>query len=119
MPPLRPAGCKKKPAFSWLFPTFRSVLKKRFHLDSLCPTSAAKVGADMNENMNTNEVGQMEFSLQAKSQRRARLARRQRRQRAQWWFAQMRRVVDAAIDWRPAPPARPAQAYMELTPKRG
>jgi len=60
----------------------------------------------------------MELSLSAKSHRLARQARRQRRERAQWWFAQMRRAVDAAMDWRPESTGRPAQVYMELAAKR-
>ena len=72
----------------------------------------------MNEIMNTTEISQMELGLDAKSRRRARQARRQRRQRAQWWFAQMRRVVGAAMEWRPSPPGRPAQVYLELAAKR-
>jgi len=59
----------------------------------------------------------MELSLGARTLRAARAARRQRRQRAQWWFGQMRRVVGAAMDWRPAPPARPAQDYFALSLK--
>ena len=31
--------------------------------------------------------------------------------RANWWFQQMREVVDKAIDWHPAPPARPQQIH--------
>ena len=38
--------------------------------------------------------------------------RTQRRMsRANWWFQQMREVVDKAVDWQPAPPARPEQIY--------
>jgi len=39
---------------------------------------------------------------------------RQRRLRAQWWFHQMRVVVDAALDWQPAPSPRPEQTYLTL-----
>ena len=40
------------------------------------------------------------------------LNHRQRRlNRAQWWFAQMRRAVDGARAWRPAPAARPEQTW--------
>jgi hypothetical protein len=70
------------------------------------------------EIMNTNQVRQMELSLEAKSHRRARQARRQRRERAQWWFAQMRRVVNAAMEWRPESQGRPAQVLLELAAKR-
>lgn len=37
-----------------------------------------------------------------------------RRQRAQWWFEQMHRAVEAARDWRPAPPPRPEQGHLRL-----
>lgn len=40
------------------------------------------------------------------------LGRRQRHlSRARWWFDRMRQVVDRAIDWAPAPPARPEQIW--------
>jgi hypothetical protein len=71
--------------------------------------------------MNTKEINQMELTLPANA---ARLGlgrhgrRNRRRQRAQWWFGQMRRVVDAALEWRPAPEARPEQVYLTLTAKR-
>jgi hypothetical protein len=68
--------------------------------------------------MNANEIRQMELSLDARSLRLARRARHQRRQRAQWWFAQMRRVVGAAMEWRPESQGRPAQVYLELAGKR-
>ncbi|MBL9168578.1 MAG: hypothetical protein JNN07_12615 [Verrucomicrobiales bacterium] len=38
-----------------------------------------------------------------------------RRNRAQWWFRQMRLAVDRAMDWKPVPQARPEQIYMPLT----
>jgi hypothetical protein len=68
--------------------------------------------------MNSNEIRQMELRLESKSQRLARLARRQRRERAQWWFAQMRRVVDAAMEWSPESQGPPAQEYLALAGKR-
>jgi hypothetical protein len=67
--------------------------------------------------MNVNRIDQMELSLNGKKARRGRLARPNRRQRAQWWFSRMRQVVDKAMEWRPAPPARPEQVYMTLTAK--
>jgi hypothetical protein len=48
--------------------------------------------------MNTN---QMELGLKARQSRHAARPRQQRQQRAQWWFAQMRRVVDTALEWKP------------------
>ena len=41
-----------------------------------------------------------------------------RANRAQWWFTQMRRVVDLAMEWKPAPTARPEQVYLTLLSKR-
>ncbi len=40
--------------------------------------------------------------------------RHQRLNRAQWWFKQMRQVVDAAFDWQPAPPPRAEQVHLTL-----
>ncbi|HEX4122683.1 MAG TPA: hypothetical protein VH619_18875 [Verrucomicrobiae bacterium] len=68
--------------------------------------------------MNINRIDQMELSLNGKASRRARPGRPHRRQRAQWWFARMRQVVDTAMEWRPAPPARPEQVYMTLSIER-
>lgn len=48
--------------------------------------------------MNTN---QMELTLKAKQARLTARQKQQRAQRAQWWFAQMRRVVDTALEWKP------------------
>jgi len=36
------------------------------------------------------------------------------RSRAAWWFQQMRRAVDSAIEWRPSPPTRPEQRTLDL-----
>lgn len=40
--------------------------------------------------------------------------RQRRPSRARWWFARMRRVVDLALDWRPAPAPRPEQIQLAL-----
>jgi hypothetical protein len=61
--------------------------------------------------MNTK---QMELRLEAK---RVRVSDRQKqnpKQRAQWWFSQMRRVVDAALEWQPTPSGRREQVYLAL-----
>jgi hypothetical protein len=40
-------------------------------------------------------------------------SRRERRvSRAAWWFAHMRHIVESAMDWEPAPEARPEQIWM-------
>jgi hypothetical protein len=36
------------------------------------------------------------------------------RSRAQHWFGIMRRVVDSAVEWKPAPRARPEQTSLDL-----
>ena len=48
--------------------------------------------------MNTN---QMELSLKAKQIRATAAQKQRRQQRAQWWFAQMRRVVASSMEWKP------------------
>ena len=63
----------------------------------------------------TKPVEQMELHFEAKAHTAQRLPRRTRRiSRARWWFQQMRRAVDDALDWTPAPPARPEQAQLTL-----
>ncbi len=55
--------------------------------------------------------GQLELSL-SNARGCQPLGRRQRHlSRARWWFDRMRRVVDRAMDWAPAPPARPEQIW--------
>ena len=38
--------------------------------------------------------------------------------RGPWWFDRMRRIVDRAFDWRPAPPPRPEQIWFGDTHRR-
>jgi hypothetical protein len=40
------------------------------------------------------------------------------RSRAAWWFGQMRKAVNAAVEWKPAPVARPEQTYITLNTGR-
>lgn len=40
--------------------------------------------------------------------------RNDRRRRAQWWFAQMRRVVNLALPPQPMASPRPEQTYLRL-----
>ncbi len=62
---------------------------------------------------------QMELTLAAPAPAFRRAIRRQRRlPSAHWWFDQMRKAVDEAIDWQPAPSARPEQKDWLLTPGR-
>ena len=63
-----------------------------------------------------SQVSQLELGFAG---RRCRPSARQRRaQRAQWWFTQMRRVVDRAVAWPSRAPAPPEQAYMTLAGRR-
>ena len=66
-------------------------------------------------NMKTN---QLEIVLPKLQDCTLRHARQQRQGRARWWFAQMRRVVDEAADWAPAPASRPQQTNLPLTGAR-
>ena len=61
----------------------------------------------------TNEM-QTQMELGFSGNRPAtRIARReQRRNRAAWWFNQMRRVVDSAIDWEPVNDFQPEQTWL-------
>jgi len=65
--------------------------------------------------MNTN---QMQLGLKAKQLRATARQKQQRQQRAQWWFAQMRRVVDTALEWKPSESGRPEQVCLSLAAKR-
>ena len=61
-----------------------------------------------------NVKSQLELSFET-SARFGQMPQRNRRlARARWWFAQMHVVVDRALDWSPAPPARPEQTCLSL-----
>ena len=63
----------------------------------------------------TNQ-NQLELGLAA-ANRCPRVTRREQRlNRANWWFDQMRQVVDRAFDWEPAP--RPQSEQILLTENR-
>ena len=62
------------------------------------------------------EVNQLELGFAGRRSRG--LARQRRTQRANWWFTQMRRVVDGAVAWQTAGPARPEQVYLTLAGRR-
>lgn len=55
-------------------------------------------------------INQLELGLDSAQRVTNSLNHRQRRvSRAQWWFTQMRRAVDTALVWQPAPQVRPEQ----------
>ena len=78
-----------------------------FISDRRCRTPAAIVLG----NMRTN---QLEIRLPQPRVCAPRQARQRRQSRAHWWFEQMRRVVDEAVDRRPAPSSRPEQTHLPL-----
>ena len=55
---------------------------------------------------------QMELSFDKNAAASRSLARCQRRRRAQWWFDQMRQVVDRALDRRPGLTPPPEQIHL-------
>ena len=59
----------------------------------------------------TNEMTNEQMELGLVNGRSAANRRSSRVRRADWWFAQMRRAVNAAMDWQPAPPPRPEQVW--------
>ncbi|HWF17879.1 MAG TPA: hypothetical protein VG754_01345 [Verrucomicrobiae bacterium] len=60
----------------------------------------------------TNQ-NQLELELAAAANRCPRvLKREQRANRANWWFNQMRQVVDQAFEWEPTPRFRPEQILL-------
>ena len=62
------------------------------------------------------QTNQMEFGIENRALNTVSAPRRGHRQhRARWWFSQMRAVVNTAMDWSPAPPARPEQVYLRLS----
>lgn len=65
-------------------------------------------------NANTHDHGQLELGFNQPALRV--VVRRKETTRAKWWFAQMRRVVDAAAAWKPQPAGRPEQ--IQLLPGR-
>ena len=68
----------------------------------------------MNENSNVKK--QLEMGLNANGRPVCRRRGHQRQKRAQWWFQQMRGLVDSAVDWKPAP-ENPEQAILGLSRK--
>lgn len=58
---------------------------------------------------------QLELGLNGAAERAPARRRESRIARAAWWFAQMRQIVDRAMDWQPAPPGRPEQTWLPNT----
>ena len=69
-------------------------------------------------NMQTISTQQLEISLTSRYRRSRRPARPCRVPRARWWFSQMRRAVDQAVEWTPTTAARTEQIHLPLTAGR-
>jgi hypothetical protein len=70
-------------------------------------------------NVNHANRNQLELSFETPAFRTGpRRPRDRRLARAGWWFEQMHAVVDRALDWSPAPPARPEQIRLSLANAR-
>lgn len=67
----------------------------------------------MKANKMTNQ--QMELGFGTTRQLRPAPRRQLRLERAAWWFAQMRRAVDRAMDWQSAPAGPPQQTWLPGT----
>jgi len=73
------------------------------------------MGGEMKPIMNKH---QLEITLPIAACRRPGNYRQRRVSRARWWFNQMRRVVDEAMEWTPAPATRPEQTRLPLAQGR-
>ncbi|HAV61196.1 MAG TPA: hypothetical protein DCY13_02385 [Verrucomicrobiales bacterium] len=96
--------------FGWCFHLYLDVFRVPPRLtDPLVQSGRMK--------MNQSASPQLEFALKGKSLPRRRKRPSQRRQRAFWWFREMHRVVDEAID-RVADPATPRQQWLTASASR-
>ena len=81
-------------------------------LDSLCPTPSFNLTPTNERFVAMRNQKQLELGL-ATANRCPRVAQRERRlNRANWWFDQMRQVVDRAFEWEPAPRPRSEQILL-------
>src|SRR5260221_638840 len=102
---------------SWLkFPVFRPLVYFEFifRVGRYLSNPPCETGPQMNESLNMN-TRQLEMGLGAKAKGRCRARGPQGRKRAQWWFSQMRVLVNNAVDWKPAPPSGPEQTVAGLS----
>ena len=65
-------------------------------------------------NMKSTAIEQLELGMRNQIRNDYRNVRHERRRRASWWFAQMRRVVDLALPPQPMATPRPEQTYLRL-----
>ncbi len=60
---------------------------------------------------------QMELGFE-RSMRVASPHTQEHKSKAQWWFAQMRRVVAMTVEWQPTQNGRAEQIYLNMTVKK-
>ena len=88
-------------------------------MDRICRTPPRKFARMTNANQaQTMNSQQLEISLTSRYRRGRRPVRPCRVPRARWWFSQMRRVVDQAADWTPAPNVQGEQIHLPLVASR-
>ena len=85
-------------------------------MKSMINTAADLQIANRKSEIQTDGRSQLDlsFSAAATCERPAWRRRQILRSRAAWWFHQMRRAVAGAVEWSPAPPARPEQTTLDL-----
>jgi len=66
----------------------------------------------MTTNTVMNATQQLELGLDRKASRRPARRAPERISRAEWWFRQMRRAVNEALDWSATPPAPAEQPWL-------
>lgn len=78
------------------------------------PTADSAIENPTSQLDNTRNQLDLSFSGTPACERPTWRRRQMLRSRATWWFQQMRRAVDSAVEWRPAPPPRPEQGTLDL-----
>jgi hypothetical protein len=75
---------------------------------------AAPEGSELVAQTRSSSITRPQLELGLAGGASCRSTNRQRRlSRANWWFQRMRKVVDLACDWTPAPQPRPQQIWFE------
>ena len=85
-------------------------------MKNIISTTAGSASATPHLEPHRGHRAQLDLSLNGAvpCDRPAYRRRQMLRSRAAWWFQQMRRAVDSAVEWRPAPTARPQQGTLDL-----
>lgn len=74
----------------------------------------ASESSELATQLRGSRISRPQLELELAAGASCRSTNRQRRlNRANWWFQRMRKVVDLACDWTPAPQPRPQQIWFE------